>query len=288
MSRAAVGVLGASSFVGEQLIARLRRDNVPVEAFSRKPQAPARPGIRWHRLTEKHPSVTGPIDSWLCAAPIWLLQEHYPLLESCGARRIVALSSTSRFSKTASSDQAEVAMAARLLQGEEDLQNWAAATGADWLILRPTLIYGLGRDKNITEIARFIRRFGFFPLLGSAGGLRQPVHVEDVAQAGVTALNRPTVANRAYTVSGGETLAYREMVCRVFAALHRAPRLLPIPLPLFRLALAAMRLLPQYRHWSVAMAERMNSDLVFDPAEAVRDLAFAPRPFRPAPRDIAP
>ncbi len=60
--------------------------------------------------------------------------------------------------------------------------------GVEWVILRPTLIYGHGRDKNITEIARFIRRFGFFPLLGKANGLRQPIHVEDVAEACFAAL----------------------------------------------------------------------------------------------------
>jgi len=40
-----------------------------------------------------------------------------------------------------------------------------------------------------------------------------------------------------------------------------------------------MRLLPRYRHWSVAMAERMNSDLVFDHSDAERDFGFSPRPF---------
>jgi nucleoside-diphosphate-sugar epimerase len=288
MSKTHVGLLGATSFVGEQLITLLRRDDVPVEAFSRKPQTKATFGLTWHHLADGSDNHTVRIDNWLCTAPIWMLKEHYPLLEASGARRIVALSSTSRFSKTTSSDKAEKALAARLLQGEEELQNWAAATGVDWLILRPTLIYGLGRDRNITEIARFIRRFGFFPLLGRGSGLRQPVHVEDVAQAAIAALNTPTPTNRAYTVSGGETLPYREMVGRVFAALRRPPRLLPIPFPLFRLAVAGMRLLPRYRHWSIAMAERMNSDLVFDHAEAMRDLAFSPRPFRPSQIDVAP
>lgn len=287
MSKTPVGLLGATSFVGEQLIALLRRDDVQVEAFSRKPQAPATKGLRWRKFADVPDTDTPRIDTWLCTAPIWLLQEHYPLLEASGARRIVALSSTSRFSKTTSSDKAEKALAARLLQGEDQLQNWAAASGIDWLILRPTLIYGLGKDKNITEIARFIRRFGFFPLLGRADGLRQPVHVEDVAQACIAGLSSPAGGNRAYNIAGGETLPYREMVGRVFAALHRTPRLLSIPLPLFCLAVAGMRLLPRYRHWSMAMAERMNSDLVFNHAEAARDLAFSPRPFRPSPVDIS-
>jgi nucleoside-diphosphate-sugar epimerase len=111
----------------------------------------------------------------------------------------------------------------------------------------------MARTKKITEIVRFILRFGFFPLLGKARGLRQPIHVEDVAKACVSALESPAEINRAYNISGGETLPYHEMVKRVFAALHCPARALSIPLPLFRLAVACMHLLPRHRHWSVAM-----------------------------------
>ncbi len=73
---------------------------------------------------------------------------------------------------------------------------WAASHGVEWIILRPTLIYGLGRDKNIAEIARFVRRFGFSPLFGKAKGLRQPLHAQDVAGACIAALDAPDAANR--------------------------------------------------------------------------------------------
>jgi nucleoside-diphosphate-sugar epimerase len=166
------------------------------------------------------------------------------------------------------------------------VQAWAENHDVQWVILRPTLIYGLGRDKNITEIARFIRRFGFFPLFGKADGQRQPIHAQDVAKACLAALRAPGAANRAYNLSGGETLPYRDMVVRVFAALGRPPRLLPLPLSAFRLAVALLRWLPRYRHWTAAMAERMNRDLVFDHAKATRDLAFKPRGFVLSVQDV--
>ena len=156
---------------------------------------------------------------------------------------------------------------------------WAEKQGIEWVILRPTLIYGLGKDKNIAEIARFVRRFGFFPLFGKAMGLRQPIHVQDVANACFEALQAPASTNRFYNISGGETLTYRDMVIRVFAAMGRNPRLLPVSLSVFRVAVAVLRYLPRYRHWSAAMAERMNVDMVFDSNEAEQDLAFLPRKF---------
>jgi nucleoside-diphosphate-sugar epimerase len=215
-----------------------------------------------------------------------VLVEHFSMLEASGARRVVVLSSTSRFTKVGSGDTAENTIAAKLTDSEARVQAWAESHGIEWVILRPTLIYGLGRDKNISEMARFIRRFGFFPVLGKATGLRQPIHAEDVAAACVSALQAHDAANNAYNISGGETLAYRDMIARVFATLGRRPRLLSVPLWAFRLAVSVLRCLPRYRQWSAAMAERMNRDLVFDHSEAARDLGFKPRGFALAAEDL--
>lgn len=285
----ATGLLGATGLVGESVIPLLLRDGRRVCAFSRSAaERKAGTDLIWLQPgapPPRHPAPTR-IQDWLCVCPIWLLPQYFSMLEHYGARRVVALSSTSRFTKTNSSDPAENATASRLAASEESLREWAESRAIDWIILRPTLIYGHGRDKNIGEIARFINRFGFFPLLGRAEGLRQPIHAEDVAGACLAALRVAGPANRGYNLSGGETVSYREMVRRVFAALDRRPRLVAIPLLGFRIAVGCVRVFPRYRHWSAAMAERMNRDLLFDHSDAVRDLGFSPRPFRLAAVDL--
>lgn len=263
-----VGVFGATSLVGACLLPLLTEAGWQVTAFSRRAVGRLGDGARC-------------VENWVCVAPIWVLPDYFDLLDAQGARRVVVLSSTSRFTKDDSTDPQEQAIALRLADAEARVREWAQSRGVEWVILRPTLIYGLGRDKNIAEIARFIRHFGFFPLFGKANGLRQPIHAADVAGACLAALQAPCAANRAYNISGGETLTYRNMVARVFSALGRRPRLLTVPLWAFRLAVAMLRHLPRYRQWSIAMAERMNRDLVFDHAEAARDLGFKPRAFAP-------
>ena len=264
----------------------LINSGVRVCAFSRESIEPIVDGITWRNLSDTGSANTDQLDCWICVAPIWVLPEHFPLIEASGARRVVVLSSTSRFTKDESTDPEEQAIALRLADAESRLQNWAESRGVEWIILRPTLIYGLGQDKNIAEIARFIRRFHFFPLFGKANGLRQPIHAQDVASACVGALLVRDAANRAYNISGGETLTYRVMVVRVFTALGRQPRLLTVPLWAFRLAVSVLRWLPRYRQWSAAMAERMNRDLVFDHTEAARDLSFKPRGFSLKAEDL--
>lgn len=286
---AKTGLLGANSLVGECLIRRLSKDGRHTVAFSRRPpDGKAEPGVTWLqlRVSLSAPPEVHHIEDWLCVAPIWALPQYFVMIEAWGARRVVALSSTSIFVKNDSSDHGEQQNARRLAEGETALRTWAEAHGVEWVILRPTLIYGHGRDKNLTEIIRFVRRCGFFPLLGQAGGLRQPVHADDVAAACMSALVVPAAANRTYNLSGGEMLPYREMVCRVFALIGKLPHLVSIPRWVFRVGVSAVRLLPRYQNWTVEMAERMNRDLVFDHSDAARDLGFSPRPFTLSPEDL--
>ncbi len=287
-----VGVLGATSLVGGCLLPLLTEAGLDVTACSRQAVSRHDEGVEWRQL----PTAGLPVlfrgetvtPLWICVAPIWVLPDYFALLDAQGARRVVALSSTSRYTKDDSSDLQEQAVALRLADAEARLQTWAKSSGVEWVILRPTLIYGLGQDKNIAEIARFIDRFGFFPLFGKADGLRQPIHAADVAGACLAALLTPCAANRGYAISGGETLSYRNMVARIFTALGRRQRLLTVPLWAFRLAVAVLRRLPRYRQWSAAMAERMGRDLVFDHSEAVRDLGFKPSAFMLTAADVLP
>jgi nucleoside-diphosphate-sugar epimerase len=278
-NRSWVGVLGASSLVGSGLLPLLAENSYHVAAFSRSaPTTDVQINISWLSPGE-HPHGNTNIPYWVCLAPIWVLPDYFDWLVECGAKQVVALSSTSRFTKVDSSDADEQALAQSFVESEERLAAWAQTHRITWTVLRPTLIYGLGRDKNISQIARLIRRFGFFPLLGEARGLRQPIHLQDLAAACIAALERPAAQNRAFNVSGAEILTYREMVSRVFAGMGKRPRFVGAPLWMFRMMVAVMRVLPPFRNWSPAMAERMNRDMVFDNAEAAQVLGFAPRGF---------
>lgn len=283
MNEQHVGLLGATSLAGECLIRHLIRNRWRITAFSRQPIAPdasRHPQVSWQQLDRsKFDAVQADIPNWICVAPIWILPDYFDLLIAHGVRRIIALSSTSRFTKNTSSDPRERDIAQKLVQSETLLQTWTSSHAIECIVLRPTLIYGYGRDKNVAEIARFIRKFGFFPLLGTAKGLRQPVHVEDVVFACFAALNTLNLKNRSYNLAGGEILSYRDMVKRIFAGLNRQPCMLTVPLWLFQLAGWGVRWLPRYRHLTLAMAERMNQDLQFDYSDAQRDLHFSPRPF---------
>lgn len=289
MSHESIGILGATSLVGHYVIDKATKQGYRLVAFSRKAK-PAASGqsVQWVQLPDTPSALdrTNAIPFWVSFMPVWVLPDYFPMLEAYQATRVIALSSTSLFTKVDSNVSAERDIASRLAEGEQRLSEWSEKRNIEWVVLRPTLIYGGGRDKNIVEIIRFISRFGFFPLFGKAQGLRQPIHGEDLANACLNLLSKKVRVNCSYNLSGAEILPYREMVERIFNALHRKPRFVFIPLFIFQWGIALLRLLPRYRHWSVAMAERMNSDMVFSHDEAVQDFDFMPRMFELCADDV--
>jgi len=273
-----IGVLGATSFVGDFLLDDLVDAKKSVVAFSRQPVESASSAVEWVQIPDNLSPVPliQEIPFWVSLMPIWLLPQYYSLLQRSGIKRLVALSSTSRFTKIDSAYAKERALAQRLTDAEELILAWGQKNGIQIVLLQPTMIYANGRDKNVSSIAHFIQKFGFFPLFGSGCGLRQPVHGQDVAFACCAALEKSRLKN-SYILSGGETLSYREMVQRIFLSLNKPVRLLSFPLWTFKAGVLAVNLLG--KKMTAGIAERMNQDLVFDHTDAVRDLGFAPRKF---------
>jgi nucleoside-diphosphate-sugar epimerase len=284
-----IGVLGATSLVGELLLDNLVQQDRHVIAFSRKEKfVKVNNQIEWLQLPVSRYELLNDLvlHHWISVVPIWVLPDYFSMLESCQAKRVVSLSSTSLFSKAESGEPEDRTIAQRLAEGERQLQEWAENKGIEWVILRPTMIYSRGKDRNISEIVRFVSRFGFFPLFGKAMGLRQPIHAEDVANACLAVLHCLQLINKAYNLSGDEVLPYKKMVERIFIALHRKPCFISIPLPLFKVGVWILRWFPRYRKWSGSMVERMNRDLIYSHEEAAKDFGFKPRKFELTDEDI--
>jgi len=76
---------------------------------------------------------------------------------------------------------------------------------------------------------------------------RQPVHAEDLALACIAVLENDRTLNKAYILSGGEVIAYRDMVARIFGTLNRKPRIFNIHPVIYKCAVVVVKhILPRY------------------------------------------
>lgn len=280
-------VFGGSGQIGAALIPRLRAAGWRVTALSRTPQT-ERDGLRWLRGEfAALPVLPRTCDAVFSCGPLDLFSMWYARAE-IGCPRVIAFGSTSMDTKHVAADAGERALARRLREAETRIFEAATARCAGATLLRPTLIYGAGRDSNLTRIAVLAARTGLFLLPRRARGLRQPVHVDDLAVAALAAIDQPASRGRGYALPGGETLPYRDMVARTLAVLSPPPRLIELPSPLFRLALLAAHATGRLRGLPAGAVARMREDLVFDAAPARRDLGYTPRMFAPTADMFAP
>ena len=274
-----IGVLGASSFVGNRLLEFGAVHGLNLIPFSRTPTARG-PEVDWRGLSARDFFRSGSISHWISLCPVMALAGLLPMLELAGARKLVAVSSTSLVTKKKSSDPRERRLADLLERAEIRVREWAPMAGVEVILLRTTLTYDGIRDANIAAMARFIRHWCVLPILQPATGLRQPLHAGDLAGACLMAL-AATNPQGCYTLSGGETLPYREMAGRVFDALKMPRRFLRVPLGLLNTIDAAGAFFPAGWRLPTSVLRRMNSDLVFDHSEAASDFGFSPRAFQP-------
>jgi nucleoside-diphosphate-sugar epimerase len=271
-------VTGGSSVVGDYLLPRLAATGHDFTVVSRN----AHDAAGWRRVDVARDRVwDASLDGTevlIHLAPLTLLSRVLPEAPA-SLHRVVAIGTTSVYTKSDSSSDKDRELVRQQRAAEQTLIEFCAARGIVYTLFRPTLVYDGVRDKNVARIARIIRNLGFFPVAAPGKGLRQPLHADDLAAACVAALNAR--GSNAYELAGGETLTYRAMLERIFQAVGRRPRLLPLPLALYRFAIAAARLLPRYRALTPAVADRMNQDMVFDCSAALRDFGLKPRPFVP-------
>lgn len=276
-------ILGGNSLIVSYLLPRLRRRNLSGLVVARRPVA-ASDGFAVLELDILDRRGWSPPEGAVVVSALPLPVLVRALGGLLGVGSVIAIGSTSRFSKHESADPGERAIAQALEEAEAALIAWARSNGARYTILRPTLVYDGARDRNIARMARFVRRFGMLLLARPAKGLRQPIHADDVAKAVIGAIGNPAAQDRAFNIAGGEVLTYRAMAERVFAAQAMRPRLLMLPVGWLR---ASFRLahgcgLFKGQGFGSAVFERMNQDLVYDVAEGLEILDYRPRPFAPA------
>lgn len=271
-------VFGGSGQIGEPLLAQLLAAGWEVTAVSRQAHVDTL-GLHWVQADLYGFWRDGQaFDAVLSCGPLDNFARWYAGSD-IRSPRVVAFSSTSAEVKQDSAEPAERDVARRLQEAEQLLFATAAERGVAATVLRPTLIYGAGRDKTLTSIARMALRTRVLVLPTCAKGLRQPVHVEDLAKAVLQVLPAAISHGQAYALGGGEVLRYNLMVRRVLATLRPRPLLVRVPTPLFLWALRKAHGKGRLLGMNEAVLERMRDTLAFDIAPAQRDFGYAPRAF---------
>jgi len=189
--------------------------------------------------------------------------------KEAGVKRGIFISTTAIFT------QLNAGSKSIRLAAEEAIQ----ANGLDYTILRPTMIYGSERDRNMWRLIRLLKITPIMPIFGDGESLQQPIFVDDVAQAVVLALKTDATIGKSYNIAGKDPLTYNQVIDTVSMALGKRVWKLHLPyMPIVR----ALQFTERMRLPLPIKAEqvlRLNENKAFSYEDAQKDFGFSPRSF---------
>lgn len=186
-----------------------------------------------------------------------------------GLERVVLVSSQRRYSQVPSPSVAEV------IAGEQS----ALSSTLPWTLLRPSMIYGPGEDRNLSRLAAYLRKRRWIPVCGEGQALQQPLHVQDLVEALLAAARAPAALHRSYDLAGPEALSYDALIDQVGAPLGISARKIHLPLSLVLTGLWVARKTGLAPDLEAEQFRRLQEDKHCSIDAARTDLGFAPRPL---------
>jgi uncharacterized protein YbjT (DUF2867 family) len=283
-------VTGGSGFLGGYVLAEAARRGHSCVALARSPQAArtvaARGATPLAGNLDDGAALARVLASARCDALVNLASlgfGHAPAIvaaaEWAGLERAVFISTTA-VTTTLPARSKAVRLAA-----EDEIRS----SDLSWTILRPTMVYGAAGDRNLSRLLVLLARLRpapvprgvplVVPLPGGGRQLQQPVHVADLAEAALTAVERPGAARHRYDVAGPEPLTFAEMLLAAAAAVGGRVRLVPVPMAPVIAATRGYERLSRQPRIRVEQWQRLAEDKSFPIEAAARDLDYAPRPF---------
>ena len=189
--------------------------------------------------------------------------------KNAGIKRAIFISTTAIFTQlNAGSKKVR-------LVAEAAIQN----SGLEYTILRPTMIYGSVRDRNMCRLIRFMRYSPLVPVFSDGNYLQQPIYMDDVAQAILDCLASEKTIGKSYNIAGAHPLTYNQIIDTIANAMSK--RTWKIHFPSVPIA-ATLKFFERLRLPFPIKAEqilRLNENKDFSYTEAQKDFNFQPRSF---------
>ena len=271
-------VTGGTGHTGRRLVRTLADRGEVVRVLTRGPERVAAGPVGAGRveavagdLTDSGsvaPAFAG-CDAVVAMTHIRMAPQVIAGCRAAGVRRALFMSSTRRFTRFPEETARQV------IAGEDAVR----ASGLDWTIIRPSMIYGSDADNNLVHLQRALERWPLHPLPAGGRMLWQPVFTWHVVAALVAALDRPVAVGRDYTIAGPEPVAYRDMVRTMLRHMGRRRLLVPVLLWFLRGMSSLLGAVMRRPPLTGDQIDRLHEDKVFDISDARRDLGFDPVSF---------
>lgn len=120
-------------------------------------------------------------------------------------------------------------------EAEQALWEVSGETRLEAVVVRPPLVYGPGVKANFLRLMQAVNRGIPLPF-GATTNQRSMVYVQNLVDLLTCCIGHPAAAGQTFLVSDGRDLSTKGLIEQLALAMHRKPRLLPVPPSLMRTA----------------------------------------------------
>jgi len=149
----------------------------------------------------------------------------------------------------------------------------------DYTIIRPTMIYGTPKDRNMWRLIKYLKKIRILPILGDGTYLQQPVYVKDLASAIVKTYESTICIKKAYNISGAKPITYNDVVNITARALGKKVLKIHIPMKISYNFLKAYERMSKKPMLKAEQVLRLNENKDFSYEEASKDFEYKPLGF---------
>jgi len=248
-------VVGGTGFVGDHLIKRLRKDDLPVRAVVRTPAEAA--AFKELGVEVVSGDIADPPSLEAAAAGVERIVHLVGIIQEApgitfqgvhvdGTRNLLnaAKKGGARHFFYQSALGTRPNAESRYHRTKWDAEELVRASGIPYTVLRPSLIYGSG-DLFTLRISKMIRRWQVLPIIGSGKSKVQPLFIEDEIECIRKIVTSDSYLNETYEIGGPGQLTYEEITRGIAEAMGVRRPMVHLPLffmkPLARVMEAVLR-----------------------------------------------
>jgi uncharacterized protein YbjT (DUF2867 family) len=125
-------------------------------------------------------------------------------------------------------------------------ENHIKDLGLDWTIFRPSIVFGPGdKEQFVGQLADVVKKAPIIPVIGDGKSKFQPIHLNDLSDAFIKALDDPeTTVGQTYDLGGPEKMTYEEILDEIASTLGKKKPKIHMPPALMQMAVTIMNPLP--------------------------------------------
>ena len=212
-------------------------------------------------------------DTVLHMAGIHWSREVVTAAVACRVRRLIVIHTCGIYSKYKAASE-------EYRQIDEYVERTCKTNNIILTILRPTMIYGNSRDRNVIKFIKMVDMLPIMPIVNGARYELQPVHYADLGKAFFCVLvNEETTDGKDFILSGEKPILLRDMLAEIGKNLGKDVKFVSCP---FWIAYPGAIVV-----WAVSLGkidfrekvQRLCEPRAYGHEEAEKAFDFSPRPF---------